>query len=444
MKLTLRLVTTALLFGGSTLFAQVPGMMTMQQASVPQGTDLGANTTVNAPGIALGNRVKLRGYVDFRYDNTDLEATDRNMTSGHVTGHHDKRFRTGVDLDLLIDFSPVTSEIHLNASNSGVNLEQAFIRYSFNRDFNLSMGRQLTVMGMESDESTGLHQVSHAFAADVAIEDGIQKGDEAMSAFLGLGGLKYIATSQGVDNKHGTSDDIEHIAGPSTPGLPQLRRNYVDGIRANFNNSRFGLTVGLHNSIWGSDNLNDSDIGIDIAAALMIVPGLEWQMGYAYESNDAWDDSISSYNKEATLWNTSTDPLSVANRAAHGMMTYIPTGDHISQFNTFLTYKTGGLTLGIEYDLWDIYALDMWDIMLMANYQFNNVFGLTLRYSHEDFEVDGLSAKGDTNRFTLSPSFSITDNLTILLEYSHISLDSTGLGGGYDANEVYAETIFNF
>ena len=92
MKLTLRLVTTALLFGGSTLFAQVPGMMTMQQASVPQGTDLGANTTVTAPGIALGNRVKLRGFVDFRYDNTDIEYVD-----------HDKRFRTGVDLDLLID-----------------------------------------------------------------------------------------------------------------------------------------------------------------------------------------------------------------------------------------------------------------------------------------------------------------------------------------------------
>jgi hypothetical protein len=424
----------------------------MQQASVPQGTDLGANTTVNAPGIALGNRVKLRGFVDFRYDNTDLEATHRDMSlggSGAVTGDHDKRFRTGVDLDLLIDFSPVTSEIHLNAaSSSGVSLEQAFIRYSFNRDFNLSMGRQLTVMGMESDESTGLHQVSHAYAGDVAIEDGILGGNgrNAMSSFIGLGGLENIGRKKGSDGLWNTPDDTgvsaaSHPMAADLPGLPQLRRNYVDGIRANFNNSRFGLTVGLHNGLWDtpeSHHLNDSQIGIDIAAALMIVPGLEWQMGYAYESNDAWDNAIAGYNNSATIWNSS------AASGTHGSVPYIPTGDHISQFNTFLTYKTGGLTLGIEYDLWDIYALDMWDIMLMANYQFNNVFGLTLRYSHEDFEVDGLSAKGDTNRFTLSPSFSITDNLTILLEYSHISLDSTGLGGGYDANEVYAETIFNF
>jgi hypothetical protein len=430
--------------------------MTMQPASVPQGTDLGANTTVNAAGIALGNRVKLRGYVDFRYDNTDLEATNRDLTlggSGDVTGNHDKRFRTGVDLDLLIDFSPVTSEIHLNAaSSSGVSLEQAFIRYSFNRDFNLSMGRQLTVMGMESDEATGLHQVSHAYAADVAIEDGIQGGRGAMGAFVGLGGLQNIGRKKGTDGLWNTFDDTgvasaSHPMAGDLPGLPQLRRNYVDGIRANFNNARFGLTVGLHNGLWDtaeSHHLNDSQIGIDIAAALMIVPGLEWQIGYAYESNDAWDTSIAGYNTAATGWNTDTDAASVASRAAHGLVPYIPTADHISQFNTFLTYKTGGLTLGIEYDLWDIYVVDMWDVMLMANYQFNNTFGLTLRYSHEDFEVDGLGAEGDTNRFTIAPSFSVTDNLTIFLEYSHISLDSTSLGGNYDADEVYAETIFNF
>ena len=421
MKLTLCLVSSLLFLGGS-LFAQVPGMMTMQPASVPQGTDLGANNTVNAAGIALGNRVKLRGFVDFRYDNTDFEATDRNMTSGVVTGHHDKRFRTGVDLDLLIDFSPVTAEVHLNANNSGVSLEQAFMRYSFNRDFNLTLGRQLTVMGMESDESTGLLQVSHAYAGDVAMEDGIQSGN-AMGSFVGLGALGSIGGS--------------NVTTPvDTAGLlPQLRRNYVDGIRANFNNARFGLTVGLHNGLWSNDNLNDSNIGIDIAAALMIVPGLEWQIGYAYEANDAWDSSIAAYNTAASSWNTANP---------NNLVTVLPSGDHISQFNTFLTYKTGGLTLGIEYDLWDIYALEMWDIMVMANYQFNNLVGLTFRYSHEDFEVDGLGAKGDTDRFTLSPTFSVTDNLSIILEYSRINLESTALGGSYSADEVYAETLFNF
>ena len=33
-----------------------------------------------------------------------------------------------------------------------IELEQAFGRYSFNRDFNISFGRQLTALGYESDE----------------------------------------------------------------------------------------------------------------------------------------------------------------------------------------------------------------------------------------------------------------------------------------------------
>ena len=54
-----------MLFSGAILSAQMPGGITMQQASGPQGTTLGANTTSGAAGIALGNRVVMRGYVDF-------------------------------------------------------------------------------------------------------------------------------------------------------------------------------------------------------------------------------------------------------------------------------------------------------------------------------------------------------------------------------------------
>ena len=58
---------SALLFTGAYLSAQMPGMMTMQP-SAPEGTALGANTTSGAAGIALGNRVVMRGFVDFVYN----------------------------------------------------------------------------------------------------------------------------------------------------------------------------------------------------------------------------------------------------------------------------------------------------------------------------------------------------------------------------------------
>jgi hypothetical protein len=428
---------TALLFSGVFLSAQMPGMVTMQQASASQGTTLGANTTSGAAGIALGNRVVMRGFVDFQYDNTDLE----------VAGNHDKRFRTGADVDFLFDFSPVTSEVHFNADQDGVSLEQAFIRYSLNRDFNFSFGRQVTVLGYESDEAPNLHQVSHAYLADVAIEDlaAGSSGRDAMNSFVGLNQLTMFHTVTMA--KLLTSPLLQDITtanpilpadnNPTAISIPQLRRNYVDGIRANFNNGKFGLSLGLHNGLFESDHLNDSQIGIDIAASLMIVPGLEWRMGYAFENNDAWDNSIANYNTWATTHNSAITLLNTGTTLG-----IIPNADKISQFNTNLSYQTGGLTLAFEWDVWDIYIIDMWNIMLMGNYQFNNVFGLTLRYSHEDLE-DELGGNGETDRFTIAPSFAITENLKFLFEYSHSNVEST-YARETSVDEVYVQTLFNF
>ena len=49
----------SLAFAGST-FAQMSGYSSSQS----DGTTLGANETLTADGIALGNAVKLRGYVN--------------------------------------------------------------------------------------------------------------------------------------------------------------------------------------------------------------------------------------------------------------------------------------------------------------------------------------------------------------------------------------------
>ena len=427
---------TALLFSGAFLSAQMPGMVTMQQSSASQGTTLGANTTSGAAGIALGNRVVMRGFVDFQYDNTDLE----------VANNHDKRFRTGADVDFLFDFSPVTSEVHFNADQDGVSLEQAFIRYSLNRDFNFSFGRQVSVLGYESDEAPNLHQVSHAYLADVAIEDlaAGASGRDAMNSFVGLNNLstlytdtvlpQLVASPLAQDN---TTALLNAGENPTAISIPQLRRNYVDGIRANFNNGKFGLSLGLHNGLFESDHLNDSQIGIDIAASLMIVPGLEWRMGYAFENNDAWDNSIANYNTWATKHNSA---ITLVNTGT--TLGIIPNADKISQFNTNLSYQTGGLTLAFEWDVWDIYIIDMWNVMLMGNYQFNNVFGLTLRYSHEDLE-DELGGNGETDRFTIAPSFAITENLKFLFEYSRSNVESTSTPET-SVDEVYVQTLFNF
>ena len=79
--------------------------------------------------------------------------------------------------------------------------------------------------------------------------------------------------------------------------------------------------------------------------------------------------------------------------------------------------------------------------MFLANYQFNDFFALTFRYSHEDFEADVPGGgEGDSDRFTRS-TFTITDYLTIGIEYSHAELDSSNTGDT-SVDELYAEHLF--
>ena len=63
------------------LFAQMSGYST---SSYSDGTTLGANETLTADGIALGNAVKLRGYVDFVLgrvaDDNGTESKDEHIS----------------------------------------------------------------------------------------------------------------------------------------------------------------------------------------------------------------------------------------------------------------------------------------------------------------------------------------------------------------------------
>jgi hypothetical protein len=341
----------SLLLTGGFLSAQMPGMMTMQQASAPQGTSLGANTTSGAAGIALGNRVVMRGYVDFVFKYDDENG-----------GAQTEAFNTSSDIDFLFDFSPVTGEVHVALDKDDIELEQAFGRYSLNRDFNFSFGRQLTVLGYEADEAPGLFAVSNAYYL----------GDKASSA--------------------------------------QTRRNYKDGVRANFNNGKFGLTVGLHDGYWAGDDFNGDNIALDIAASLMIIPGLEARLGYAFEEVDKDNNSLGlTANKD------------------------------ISQFNGWLGYNPGDLTLALEFDNYEILDDEYWSMMLLANYQFVDWMGATIRYSHEDYEKTGSDHEAD--RFSFALLFSLTQNFGINMEYSTTSVDSNAYG---DYDEFFVEGLLTF
>ena len=190
----------------------------------------------------------------------------------------------------------------------------------------------------------------------------------------------------------------------------QTRRNYKDGVRANFNNGKFGLTLGLHDGYWAGDNFTGDNIALDIAASLMIIPGLEARLGYAFEEVDKDNNTIGiTQNKD------------------------------ISQFNAWLGYNPGDLTLALEFDNYDILGDEYWSMMLLANYQFVDWMGATIRYSHEDFEKTGSNHEAD--RFSFALLFSLTQNFGINMEYSTTSVDSTAFG---DYDEFYVEGLLTF
>ena len=181
----------------------------------------------------------MRGYADFIYGYTTKSIKPDDKTTVQDSDTSD--FSTAADVDFLFDFSPITAELHFNATNSnkvsgttkdsfgndlnttgssgGVGLEQAFARYNFNRDFHITFGRQLTSLGFDDDEAPGLYTTSATYA-----------------------------------NAGSLSDINAH-------------QNYNDGIRANFNNGRFGFILGLYDGYWTNGDFNSDKVESTLSAS---------------------------------------------------------------------------------------------------------------------------------------------------------------------------------
>ena len=85
---------------------------------------------------------------------------------------------------------------------------------------------------------------------------------------------------------------------------------------------------------------------------------------------------------------------------------------------------------------------DYWSILLLANYQFTDMFGATFKYTHEDYDVAGAGGESDADRLTFALLFTITQNLFFNVEYSHSEVDTSG--GDYDIDEFYLEALLTF
>ena len=373
--------------------AGFPGMpiANPRLTAAQDNTDLGA-VSQQDDGSDIANRIKLRGYIDMSYSDISMENGGDQGTLGVKS----------VDVDFLFDFSPVTAEIHVQHENSAddvMGIEQAFVNYAVNPNFNITFGRQAQLLGYEGDEATDQHLSSRTyFLADNY--DLYKTGEIVNAAHLNTTRAPYASQV-----------DPAAAAAAAAPAFwGGLNHNYNDGIRMNFNAGRFGLAVGLYDGIWDSDSEHqpdgfaDGEWGIDVQAALVIVPGLEARLGYA-RHND---------------YNTG--------------------GDDIDQLNFWVSYETGNLILAAEYSDYDWQGVDGRTWMLLANYQFNGRLGGTVRFSAENFD------SYDAWKASIGPSVRITENLLTRFEYSYAKTDvyNTNPESDLYMHMLLAEGIFTF
>lgn len=115
---------------------------------------LGSMSVANAADdTSLSDKLSITGFIDMSYYSLDIDGGDSSTTSG----------LDQAEIDISYDFgNKLTAHVDIEYQNSseGVDLEQAYINYSFTESFSVKAGRFLSYSGFESEEPTGLYQYS--------------------------------------------------------------------------------------------------------------------------------------------------------------------------------------------------------------------------------------------------------------------------------------------
>ena len=196
------------------------------------------------------------------------------------------------------------------------------------------------------------------------------------------------------------------------------RGNYSKGVSYahKFDNSEIYLS--FRDSIWSDDpNFDEGHFGFDLGYNLQISENFLLGCNYGFEK----------FNKPDGIMN-----LIIPNA-----------DDNINNFNTFLEFQQGHITLVCEAGYFALNPLDTDVIlgMLLLKYQFNEKLDISARYSHES--LDTPFGDGSSNSFAISPSFKLNKNVMCRVE---IGTESAEIGNLSDDvnHHIVLETLALF
>jgi len=186
-----------------------------------------------------------------------------------------------------------------------------------------------------------------------------------------------------------------------TMGKEYTNLNYLQGARASYVMDALSLSAAVVDNAWGASDGNADELGFEAFISYNAMQGLTIGLGTAQGDE----------NDTSTIDNL---------------------------YNVWVQYNgIENLILAAEYNNYEMGANDGDSWLIMGNYSFGNSVAATVRYSQTD---EDNTFEGD--KFTFSPSYSFTDNLLGVLEYS------TGEQGAPNAQVDFdffaAEAIFTF
>lgn len=119
---------------------------------------------------------------------------------------------------------------------------------------------------------------------------------------------------------------------------------------------------------------------------------------------------------------------------------YSKDGD-VELINTWASYSKDALTLAVEYNTAEDSAFvgsEASGYLLMANYAISEKFGLTIRYHDWDIEDASGGMIEEASGITISPSFSVNENLLMVFEYRMEEINNI------DADTLAIEALVTF
>ena len=300
-----------------------------------------ASVTAQAE-IELTEGFSLQGFLDVSASSSDVDGKDTKSTA-EISEFEVDFLYGGDSVNAQVDLNYRSPNRDYGPGDGGVDLEQAFVGFSVSEQFSLKAGKFLSSMGYEAYDVNGLNQYSHA------------------------------ASTAGIYPGHHT------------------------GLAGVYSGDTFGVYGSVVDGTWSADNDTDN-LGYEVQVFTSPAEGLTIKLGYATESNAAYDKSM------VNLW---------------------------------AGYSVNSLTVAAEYSSLEDYGASGSDgdaYMLMANYAFTEMFNTTLRYAHVD------SDWAEIDEFTISPRFVISDSVSVITEYRHRDYDV----GGADEDLLAARILYTF